>query len=206
MHQLYNGTPIPIRGMAEGHPYWFTPGEIKDIREDDRAETLLNNYADVGLREIKFGDDIAKVKQECLDAFLEHVSREADAYNQHQIGQARKGLEQAPPMKQLESFVSIYNNLTGEKVVIEASDDPDADPTLLVIRTLAKSAAKSKNPEQAARYKQVVEDLVSAKSAASAESRKAVKLLDAQTVSAGPGPAARARVGSKRAAKRAKKG
>lgn len=138
--QIFNGTPVPIKARAEGVPYVFMPGQIVDIPEA-RGATVLNNFP--MMRQVRVGDDMGEVAEECLAAWCAHVETQVREYNQFQLEQAKQGLKLAPPHKQLEAFSKLVEEKTGQALKLD--DDKDGGDTVLgLIRSLSMTIKRIK--------------------------------------------------------------
>jgi len=163
MPQVFNGTPVQIKAMAEGVSYWFDPGEIKNIREEHRVRTLINNFGAKGLREIQHGDDLDTIKDECRAALAVHMLDTIQEVKQYQIDQASQGLkllkDSSDVMRQAKEYGRMYRELTGEPLAVAPGE---GDPQLGVIKGLARVTKELGDGPMAERAKALLADLVEA--------------------------------------------
>lgn len=157
--QIFNGTPVPVKARAEGMIYVITPGAILDIEQADRGRTILNNYQ--ALREVKFGDDLEELAEESLALWCAHVLQQVEEQNQFNLEQAKQGLKPAATNKQLQGFLKLVEDRTGEKLELTHED---GDPLLGAIRMVGSAVKRMKEDgPKKQKLVTVLEQLVAAK-------------------------------------------
>lgn len=191
--ELFNPTPQTIKARAEGVIYIIDPGEIVKIPEGHRAETILNNFGQMGLRAVAFGDDIDEIRADGLAVWCENIKTQVRNLNQHQLDQARQGLKPAPPNRVLEDLVRMVNKQTGDEIKLDIAEG-DEDPMLAVIRNLAKAVKGMKDdaPERE-QLSALLEKLAKTKAEKGEKvEEERLKILDAETINIGQTAAAKA--------------
>ena len=134
MQQVYNGTPLPIRGKAEGRLYIIPPGEVADVQKDLHAEILLRNFGSAGLLRVRFGDEIEDLTEKSVRALRRHLKESAEDRKRHNLEQARLGLKGAPSSPELRAML---------RAVFGTDEVEQQDATGLgTIRMLAQAVKK----------------------------------------------------------------
>ena len=110
---LYNGSPVTLKANAEGVPHVIESKKTLFVPNDFRARVLLDNLGPLGLKEIQSKDDAEEADPECVSAYLKHVEKSIQDFNDHRTEQKRQGLRTPTPGQELVRHAGIYAKLGG---------------------------------------------------------------------------------------------
>lgn len=123
---LYNGSPEPMDGKAEGSTRTFPPGEVIEVENGFHANLYLGQLEQKGLvrvsaKELTAGEPSDAVKAAAREAFIAFIERQINTFNNLQIAQNKQGLPGIVPTRELKRFQVLYSEMTGEEVRFEDS-------------------------------------------------------------------------------------
>jgi len=127
---VYNGSPEPMHGKAEGSTITIPPGEVIEVENGFHANLILAQLEMKGLvrisaKDLTAGQPPDAVKAVSREAFLGFVEKQLNTFNNLQIAQNKQGLPGLVPTRELTRYQALYKEMVGEEVQFE---DSKVDP------------------------------------------------------------------------------